>query len=213
MKKYLYTLIVLFGFNYGAFAQAQYKFIDFKDAQKPAIVNDLPYPEKTVDGALADKLGKLGYKGKESKGFTMYKNVSMSDLGPGNYDLYFAMDKKSKKEKDVTTVTMLISKGNDNFVSDSSDSQIIANGKQFLENLVTGVAAYDLELQIQTQADIVKKEEKRLKSYGDQGDDMQKRKKKLEQQIEQNQKDQDAEVRELQKQKDLYETLKMRRAH
>ena len=212
MKKYLSTLLVLFFFNCAAFSQAQYKFIDFKDAQKPAIVYDLPYPEKTVDGALTDKLGKLGYKGKESKGFTMYKNVSMPELGPGNYDLYFAMDKRSKKERDITTVTMLISKGNENFITDTSDAQLIANGKTFLESMVTGVAAYDLEQQILAQADVVKREEKRLKTYGDEADDMQKRKKKLEQQLEQNQKDQDAEVREIQKQKDLYETLKARRA-
>ncbi len=213
MKKYLYTLVGLFFFNCAAFSQAQYKFIDFKNAQKPAIVNDILYPEKTVDGALADKLGKLGYKGKESKGFTMYRAVSLPELGPGNYDLYFAMDKKSKKEKDITTVTMLISTGNENFVTDSSDAHLIASGKTFLENLVTGVAAYDLEQQIQAQADVVKKEEKRLKAYSDDADDMQKRIKKLEQQIEQNQKDQDAEVKELEKQKQLYETLKARRSH
>ena len=213
MKKYLYTLAAILFYNCVALSQSQYKFIDFKDAQRPAIVNDLPYPEKTVDGALTDKLGKLGYKGKESKGFTLYKNDSMPELGPGNYDLYFAMDKRSKKEKDITTVTMLISKGNENFITDTSDAQVIANGKTFLENLVTGVAAYDLEQQILAQADIVKKEEKRLKTYGDEADDMQKRKKKLEQQIEQNHKDQDAEVREIEKQKELYETLKARRVH
>src|SRR5450432_2799696 len=120
MRNYLCTLVALICMN-AAFSQAQYKFIDFKDAQKPAIVYDLTYPEKTVDGALSDKLGKLGYKGKESKGFTMYRSVSLPELGAGNYDLYFAMDKRSKKEKDITTVTMLISTGNENFVSDSSN--------------------------------------------------------------------------------------------
>ena len=212
MKKYLYTAVISL-LSCTVYSQAQYKFIDFKDAQRPAIVYDLPYPEKTVDGALTDKLGKMGFKGKETKGFAMYKNVSMPELGSGSYDLYFAMDKKSKKEKDITTVTMLISKGNENFVSDSSDAVLISNGKKFLENLIGGVAAYDLEQQIIAQADVVKKEEKRLKTYGDEGDDMQRRKKKLEQQIEQNQKDQDAQAREVQKQKDLYETLKARRAH
>lgn len=211
MKKYLLTIAVLTVFGMTAFSQAQYKFIDFKDVQRPAITNELPYPEKTVDGALTDKFAKLGYKGKESKGFTMYKSVSMPELGTGNYDLYFAMDKKSKKEKDVTAVTMLISLGNENFVTDSSDSKLIANGKLFLENLVTGVAAYDLEQQITAQENALKKEEKRLKTYHDEADDMQKRKKKLEQQIEQNLKDQASQEKEVQKQKDLFETLKARR--
>ena len=211
MKKYLLFITSILFLSSTVHSQAQYKFIDFKDVQRPGIVYDLSYPEKTVDGALSDKFGRLGYKGKETKGFTMYRAVSLPELGPGNYDLYFAMDKRSRKEKDVTTVTMLISKGNENFVTDSSDAQLIANGKTFLENLLTGVTAYDLEQQILSQADVVKKEEKRLKTYGDDADDMQKRKKKLEQQIEQNLKDQEAEVREVEKQKQLYETLKSRR--
>lgn len=207
---------LLFGFLFCAsyaFSQAQYKFIDFKNVQRPAIVYDVPYPEKTVDGALADKFSKMGYKGKESKGFTMYRGVSMPELGPGNYDIYIAMDKRSRKEKDITTVTMLLSRGNDNFVSDSADAPLIANGKKFLESLVTSTTAYDLEQQILAQAEAVKKEEKRLKNYGDEADDMQKRKMKLEQQIIQNKKDQDAEVKEIERQKQLYETLKTRRIH
>ena len=211
MKRYLLTIAALVFFGIAAFSQAQYKFIDFKDVKRPAIINELPYPERTVDGALTDKFARLGYKGKESKGFKMYKSVSLPELGTGNYDLYFAMDKKSKKEKDVTAITMLIALGNENFVTDSSDSKLIANAKLFLENLVTSVAAYDLEQQIAAQENALKKEEKRLKTYHDEADDMQKRKKKLEQQIEQNFKDQASQEKEVQKQKDLFETLKARR--
>ena len=211
MTKYLSYITILMVFANSAVAQSQYKFIDFKDVQRPAIVNELPYPEKTVDGALSNKLGKLGYKGKATKGFTMYRSVSMPEIGPGTYDLYFAMDKKSRKEKDVTSITMLISKGNENFVTDSADAQVISNGKVFLENLVTGVAAYDLEQQISSQEGLIKKEERKLKTYGDEADDMQKRKRKLEQQIEQNIKDQSAQEREIQKQKEFLETLKARK--
>lgn len=213
MDKRLFILVGFMFFGGYGFTQPQYKFIDFKNVQRPAIVYDIPYPEKTVDGAVADKFSKMGYKGKESKGFTLYRNVSTQELGPGNYDLYIAMDKRSRKDKDVTTVTMLMSRGNENFVSDSADAQLIANGKKFLENLVTGTTAYDLEQQILAQAEVIKKEERRLKNYGDEADDMQKRKRKLEQQIIQNQKDQDAEVKEIERQKQVYETLKTRRIH
>ena len=211
MKKYLSLSSALFLIVSMAHSQAEYKFIDFKDAQRPAISVTLPYPEKIVDGALQDKMSKLGYKGKEAKGFKEFKGVTIPELGSGTYDLYFAIDKKSKKEKDAATITMLVSKGNEVFVTEAEDTQTIAKAKQMLNNLHVGVAAYDLEQQISEQESVVKKEEKRLKGYVNDGEDLQKRKKKLEQQIEQNQKDQSAEEKEIQKQKDLYEILKARR--
>ena len=211
MKKYLFFLVSVFFINGAAHSQAQYKFIDFKDAQRPAISVDLPYPEKTVDGALQSKMAKLGYKGKESKGFKEYKGVLMPELGPATYDLYFAIDKKSKKEKDASTVTMLVSKGNENFITEADDPQTINNAKQILDNLLIGVTSYDLEQQISAQESVVSKEEKRLKTYGQEMEDMQKRKKKLEQQIDQSQRDQAASEKEILKQKELLETLKARR--
>ena len=211
MKKYLFLFAALICFVATGNSQSQYTFIDFKDAKRPAIVVDLPYPEKIVDGALQEKMAKLGYKGKEVKGFKEYKGISMPELGTATYDLYFAIDKKSRKEKKEATVTMLISKGNENFIAEADDPQTIANGKKILDNLLSGVVAYDLEQQIAAQESSIKKEEKRLRGLGDDAATLQKNKRKLEQQIEQNQKDQAAEEKEILKQKELYETLKARR--
>lgn len=210
MKKIIFTLAVILFFN-TSFSQARYVFIDFKDGQKPAVVNEFSYPENTVSKAIRDKMEKSGYKGKDSKGFTMYKNVSLPELGGGTYDVYFKVDRKSKKEKDMSAVTMLVSRGNENYITEADDAQTISNAKSFLDNLIPNVQAFDLEQQIKAQEDAVKKAEKKYKSLLDDADDLQKRKRKIEQQIEDNIKDQKNQQSEIEKQRQIFETLKAKR--
>lgn len=210
MIRTLYTLIAGVLFSCTAYAQSKYVFIDFKDAQKPAIQNEFTYPDKTVSNAIEDKLNKMGYKGKETKGYTVYRGVILPELGAQSYDIYFKVDKKSRKEKDVSVVNMLISTGNENFVSDTSDSRTINNAKQYLDNLKTSVEAYDLQQQINAQQDAVAKAEKKYKSLQNDADDLQKKKKKLDQQIEDNLNSQKDQLLEIEKQKQLFETIKAR---
>lgn len=198
-------------FNVAAFSQARYAFIDYKDAQKAAVVNDFSYQESIVSKAIQDKMQKLGYKGKESKSFIMYKNVTISELGNNAYDLYFKIDRKSRKEKDVTSVTMLLSKGNETFVTEADDAQAIKNAKYFLDNLIPNVQAFDLQKQITDQEDVVKKTEKKYKNLLDDADDLQKRKRKIEQQIEENIRDQKDQQTEIEKQKQLLQVLQAKR--
>jgi hypothetical protein len=210
MKRIIYTPIIIFVLNFSLSAQSHYVFIDFKDVQRPAIQNEYSFSDKTVTNAIDDKLTKLGYKGKDSKGYTVYKGVVLPELGSQPYDLYFKIDRKSRKDKDVAVVNMLVSTGNEIFISDTSDSRTINNAKSFLDNLMPSIAAYDLQQQINLQQDAVAKAEKKYRSLQDDADDLQKKKKKLEQQIEDNlkaQKDQEAEI---EKQKQLYLALKGR---
>ena len=210
MKKIIYTLIVILIFNLSAFAQSQYVFINFKDAQRPAIQNEFSFSDKTVTNAIDDKLTRLGYKGKDYKGYTVYKGVVLPELGNQPYDLYFKVDRKSRKDKDAAVVNMLISTGNEIFISDTSDSRTINNAKSFLDNLVPSLTAYDLQQQVNAQQATVDKAEKKYKSLQNDADDLQKRKKKIEQQIEDNLKDQKNQQAEIEKQRQLYETLKAR---
>lgn len=210
MKKLIFIIIAFLSLVLTVSSQARYVFINFKDAQMPAIQNEYSFPEKTVSKAIDDKLKKMGYRGKESKGFTVYRSVVSPELGSQPHDLYFKVNKKSKKENDNAVVNMLISSGNENFISDSSDVTTINNAKIFLDNLMPAVAAFDLQQQINAQQDAVKKAEKKYKNLQDDADDFQKKKKRIEQQIEDNQKDQKDQQAEIEKQRQLLEALKGR---
>ena len=210
MKKIISTLAAILFFNITVSSQAHYVFINFKEVQKPAIQNEFSYPEKTVSSAIDDKLTKMGYKSKDIKGYSMYKSVVLPELGNQPYDLYFKTDRKSRKDKDNTVVSMLVSSGNENFISDSSDSRTMNNAKNFLDNLMPSVAAYDLQQQINAQGDVVTKAEKKYKSLQNDGDDLQKKKRKLEQQIEDNIKAQKDQQAEIENQKKLFDAIKAR---
>ena len=210
MKRFLLILLTL-GIIVPAIGQSRYSFIDFNKAKQPAIVNDYNFSDNTVTKAIAGRMEKLGYKGKESKGFMVYRGVMLTELGPGPYDLYVKVDRKSRKEKDASSLTMLVSKGNEVFVSDIDDPVLMGNAKAWINKMDSVIIAYDLEVQIKDQEDLVKSAEKKYRSLVDDGDDLVKKKKRIEEQINDNTKDQQQQRTEIEKQKQLFEALKAKR--
>ncbi len=210
MKKIVFLALASFACSV-TMAQSRYTTAEYQKIARPAVANEIPFPEKTVSNAIEDKMGKMGYKGKSSKGFTVYSGVRLPELGNEAYDLYYMIDKVSRKDKGTSTVSLMISKGFDNFVSDSSDAAVIANAKTYLNNLRDMVAAYDLELQIVDQEDAIKKADKKYTNLVDEATDLQKKKRKLEDQITDNTAAQAAQKTEAEKQRQILETLKQQR--
>jgi len=206
--KYLLVLIFSLVFFTATNAQSRINSVEYQKISREAIINELPFSETVTGKAIQDTLEKLGYKGKDSKGFTVYKGVKLPALGNDAYDLYFLVDRKSKKEKELSVVTMMISKGFDEFVTEKSDAGIMRNAKTYLDNLRNAVAVYDLAQQVIEQEDVVKKNEKKATGLVSDAEDLQKKKKKLENEIEQNIKDQGDHQKELEKQKQILTTLK-----
>jgi hypothetical protein len=195
----------------GAFAQTRPATTEYQKITRPALVNEVPFSAKTVENAIEDSFLKLGYKSSSSKGFTVFKGVHLKELGPDPLDLYFMVDKKSKRDKENSIVTMMISKGFDAFINDSSDAVTFGNAKNYLDSLRNTVASYDLEQQISAQEDEVKKADKKNSNLSDEGKDLEKKKRKLENDIKDNFKDQENQAKELDKQKQILETLKTKR--
>ncbi len=192
-------------------AQATTATVEYLKINRQAVVNDMPFPEKTIRDAVDNKMQQMGYKGKESKGYMVYKGVRLPELGSESYDLYFMADRVSRKNKDNSTLTMLISKGYDNFASDSSDATLINNGKLYLNGIRDMIAAYDLELQIQAQEDAVKKADKKYTGLLEDGESLEKKRKNIEKDIEDNKKDQANQKSETEKQRQILETLRGKR--
>ncbi len=211
MKK-LYVVVLLFAGTYsGVCGQSKTTTIEYKKISRDAVSRELPFPEKTVINAMEDTLEKMGYHGKESKGFMVFKGVTLPVLGTDPYDLYISTDRKSKREKESAVITMMISKGEDNFITEATDPGIIKNAKSYLDNIDPSIAHYDLEQQIAAQEDIVRKAEKKATNLSEDGDDLQKKRKKIEEQIADNIKDQSKQKDEVTKENQLLETLKAKR--
>jgi hypothetical protein len=206
MRKLPLLLLALFVYA-NSFSQAFTTTALYQKTEVPALQIEIPFPSKTVDKAIDDKMSKMGYNGKGDKDYTVYKGVKDGEISSDPYDLYFETDRKSRGEKDITTVTFLISPGYGKFVSDSSDAQLMGNAKTFLNNLLAVVTAYDLEQQIEAQQETVKKADKKLGNLVDDGNDLVKKQKKVEDDIQQNSKDQSDQKAELDRQKQILATL------
>jgi len=209
--KYTLTLFVFLVLNSTVSAQSHIATIEYANIKRQAVVNDIPFPEKTVREAINNKMEQIGYKGKEMKGFTVYRGVKLTALGKEPYDLYFSVDRKSRKDKDNSTLTLLVSKGFDSFVADSSDAHLMANAISYLDSIKIMIAAYDLEQQIIAQEDAVKKADKKYNNLLDDGANLEKKLKNIEKEIDDNKKDQLNQENELTKEKQILETLRAKR--
>src|SRR5258708_1153624 len=142
MKKFLLLSAILF-LATGIFAQAHLATADYQKTMQPALEIEIPFPEKTVMKSIVDRIENLEYRSKKKKGYTNFKGVMMKEIGPDTYDLYFKTERKSRKEKDVTILTMLVSSGFEKFIGDSTNSSVINNAKKFLNSQVEITTAYD----------------------------------------------------------------------
>lgn len=212
MKK-LIIFLTLCMVNVYVSAQSRSTKIDYQKVSRPAIENDVPFPVKTVEQAIEDTFTKMGYKSTSSKGFTVYKGVRLPELGPDSYDIYFMVDKKSRKDKENSTVTMMVSKGFDAFVDESTDGKLAANSKIYLDSLRNTLASYDLEQQILAQEEEVKDAEKKSQRLQDDGKDLAKKMRKLEEEIADNTKEQEKQLKEVEKQKQILEVTRAKRKH
>lgn len=189
-------------------AQSTIEKVNYQKAEHEAIVNEIPFPEKTIMNAIDNKMQQLGYKGKSSKGFTVYKAVRLTQLGGGEYDLYFSADRKSRRNKDNSTLTMLVSTGNDVFATSNDNASLMDNAKHYMDGITDMIAAYDLDQQVAAQIEVVDKATKKYNSLVDDGKSLEKKKKDIEKDIENNNKDQENQLKEIESLKTALEALK-----
>ncbi len=209
--RYLFTIIFTAIFSTALVAQAHIGTVEYLKVQRQAIMADFPFPPKMVMNTIEEKLERMGYKGKDAKDFTVFRGASISELGAGVYDLYFMVEKKSKKDRDNSVVTLMISKGYENFVTDAEDAVLMGNAKSYVESLRTAVAAFDLEEQIKEQEELVRKNEKKAAKLVEDGADLDAKLRKIQELITDNKKGQETQKDELEKQRVILETLKARR--
>lgn len=211
MKKKYLTITLLFATSFG-FAQSRYTIVQFNKKEVPAVISEIPFAEGTVKEALDKNFEKLGYRGKKVKDYLLYNGVAIKDIDSTQpHDVYMMVDRKSRQDKDVSIVTFLIGKGFDNFANDTADAVVINNTKTYLVNLREVVAAFDLELQISIQEDIIKKADKKYISLVDDGNLLTKKRKKIEEDIAVNGVDANNQKAETERQKQILGTLKAKR--
>ncbi len=171
---------------------------------------DYAFSQEAVENAILLKMENLGFKAKvekglfnKDKGFIVFSDVLLDEVTTERYDYIVKVDRKSRKEKDESTLNVLI-QNKDGDVIPALDAQTIGRTKLFLTNLIPDVEEANLELQIKAQDELVVKAEKKFKDLQDEKIDLEKKLKK-------NADDIEKQTKEIENHRASLEALKSRR--
>ena len=175
-------------------AQAKEGTIEYKKKKQQCFFINYNFPPEAVENALMGKLTRMGYKGKEEKGmfnkdkgFIVFKDANVPEVSDQTLDYVIKVERKSRKDKDETTLYLLLNKGGSDAI-ETLDSYSVGKAKSFLNNLLPEIEEANLELQIRDQDEVVVKSEKKFKDLQDEKTDLEKKLKKNQENLENQQK-------------------------
>ena len=194
MKSLLLIAGICVGLSVSVFAQSYESSIEYGKKKQQAIAIDYAYTQDAVENAIVQKIEKMGFKAKEEKGmfnkdkgFIVFKNALIPEISDERMDYIVKTDRKSRREKDETTLYIIMQKDGENALS-SMDAYNIGKAKGFANGLTPEIEEANLELQIKAQDNEVVKAEKKFRDLQDEKADLEKKLKKNTEDIEKQQK-------------------------
>jgi hypothetical protein len=192
MKRILLILMVILAFKATIRAQAYDGKLDYQKTQQQVAIIELPYNQDVVQDGIKDYMAKRGYKKTNAKGFDVFRSAKLDSSDNDLSDLYFKIERKGRKEKDVTVITLLPAKPNQDIIARSGDSTAgtkIEEAKSFLNNIAPYLDARNIDAQYSAQQEVLKKSQKKLNSLMNDQNDLQKKIRKIQADQDQNKSD------------------------
>lgn len=202
-------------------AQSSYTTIEYNDKMQPALVLELPNNTEDAEGTILQKLKQTGYnpetqghlfwKKNKLDGFYVFNNVSLPSLSDLKLDMYFKVVQKNKREKNSSTLYLLVSKGNENFASPGNDTMLWNSSVIFLNSFVEKTTAFSLEQDIATQEKNIKDQQDKYIKLQNEEKDLADKIRKYQEDLINNQTAQKNMQQEIENQKKILEALKLKR--
>ena len=177
--------------------------IDYNKTSQAAAVAEYKYSEEIVQKTLRDKLERMGYKIKNTKGFLVVSNAVIGSVSSKPLEYAFKIERKSRKEKDITLLSAII---NENEVNATADN--IEKLKSFLSDLIPSIEATNVDFMVNEQYAAVVKSQKKLKNLQDDQNSMERKVSNLQDDLKKNAKDQDAMQKEILRQQEVLDAYK-----
>ena len=204
-----------------ACAQSSPTIVKYNKTSKPALMLSLPYTEEIAEGAIVQKLKEIGYN-PESKGslfwkkntidgYYVFKGVALRDLNGEVVDLYFKVDRKSKKDKDQSYIYMMVSKGDEQFISEETQPLIYSSSTRFLNGFTEYGASYKMDVDIKNQDDAVQAAQKKYTRLRDDEADFVKKITDLESKLKNNREQQETQLKVIEAEKKKLEDLRAKK--
>jgi hypothetical protein len=211
--KSVFTLIFSLLISGFVFAQAPMPTTAEYNGQKyPCYIMEYNLPPDETTDVIVNKLKSEGYNAAKSKGYLVYRNARLKDLNSDEpQDVLFKVERKSRKEKDKSIVTMITAKAGvipEDKVKGAKTVAAIepsANSVTFLNSFQSNINQSAYNLAVSNQQDVVDKAEKKLKNLKDDQSKLEKKIKDLQEDLAKNKKDQQNQADEIAKQKTILE--------
>ena len=185
-------------------AEVKVKFID---KEKKAASFEMPYPPEIVEKAIEDRMAAKGSRPEKVRGYTLYRGVDVKQLGE-RADLYFKVERKGRKDKNASIITVFAVKPNENAATTDSDTEKLEDSKEVLMSLVPVIESKDMETNIANQEAQIRDAEKKLKRMKDDQAEYEEKMKGLQNKLDENLKNQELQTAEIDKMKTFLDAMK-----
>lgn len=194
--------------------------VDFQKSPQAARMFDFNYPAKDLDKALETYLVGRGGKIRSVKGYSVVQGVLLHEAESKVYDVYYKVEGKGGGSRAMSTLTVILADPNEDILKRSqpqageagvTEALPVFSGTgatAFFGDLGAVVGDYEHAQAIAAGEDELRKATKRYNDLIDEGQNLAKRKQKLEEDIAKNIDAQSKPAREVDKAKLKLEQLK-----
>ncbi|HTI94632.1 MAG TPA: hypothetical protein VL727_28770 [Puia sp.] len=173
------------------FAQAYIGETELRSTKQAAAFIRVPYDNDPVEDGLKQYMMTKGFKSTSVNGFVLFRSVPLDGMDTVLNDLYFKADAAGRKEKDMTILSLIPARRNQEFPGRTlADSSKLEKARLFLDSLAPFITSYNTRLQLTSQQEILGKAQKKMNSLRSDSSDLQKKIRNLQTDLDQNQKDQ-----------------------
>jgi valyl-tRNA synthetase len=159
MKKLLLFLTTICLVSFASAQNVKESTVKFNKTQVSGyLANINGYTMDVVDLAMRTKLEKeFQLKASKEGSFRAYLNQPCATFGPDSYDIYYQVSEFGKKKNKTTQISFIITKGNMNAITSSTDPDIARRVKNFLDDFLATVPSFAISQQIEAlEAELAK---------------------------------------------------------
>jgi hypothetical protein len=205
--KNLFTSLFFVLASICGFSQAYEGQASYNKKNQSAILVEYKYPQETIESILKDRLERQGLKVKKTKGFIVVYNAVISSISNTPLEYAFMVDKKSKREKETTVISMVINApGEINTTVENAEK-----AKTFLNDLAPAIDGLNTNNMLEEQEKVLAKAQKKLKNLEDDQSSYEKKIKNLEQDLRDNAKEQTSQREEVKRQQDILDAIRAKK--
>ena len=182
--------------------------IDYNKTSQAAVVAEYKYSEEIVQKTLRDKLERMGYKIRNTRGFLVITNAVISSISSKPIEYAFKVERKSRSEKDIALLSVIVNENEVNATADNSEKL-----KSFLSELIPSIEATNVDFMVNEQYAAVVKSQKKLKNLQDDQNSIERKIRNLQDDLKKNAKDQEGLQKEILGQQEVLDAYKAKKTN